>query len=247
MDVNAEIIDAPTPDGEMAVLRTRPAADGSWPKVLVVHDGPGIRTATREFSAKLAAEGYDVVVPDLYHRHGRLIGFEPHERAADPSVNERMGAMVRSLTDEGIRADLDAGLDAVGARPDEPIGLIGFCLGARGVFRALMRAPERFVVGAMWHPSFLADDKPDSPHLTAAALVQPLFIGVGDADQIQPISVNQPFYDAVDGLAHVTREVFSGADHAYTWPDHPTYHEQASTRSFERTLALFREHLPAAG
>ena len=245
MDVGSEIVDANTPDGEMAVLRTRPASDGASPRVLVVHDGPGIRTATREFSAKLAAEGYEVIVPDLHHRHGRLIGFEPHERAADPSLNERMRGMVRSMTDANIQTDIDAALGAVGAAPDERLGVIGFCLGARGAYRALMRAPERFVAGAMWHPSFLADDKPDSPHLTAGDLAQPLFIGVGDADQIQPIAVNQPFFDAVDGLAHVTREVFPGADHAYTWPDHPTYDERASTRSWAHTTTLFEQHLRA--
>ena len=245
MDVSSEIVDASTADGEMAVLRTRPAEDGKWPLIILVHDGPGIRTATREFSAKLAAEGYEVIVPDLRHRHGRLIGFEPHERAADPSLNERMRGMVRSMTDANIQTDIDAALGAVGSAPDERLGVIGFCLGARGAYRALMRAPERFVAGAMWHPSFLADDKPDSPHLTAGDLAQPLFIGVGDADQIQPIAVNQPLFDAVDGLDHVTREVFPGADHAYTWPDHPTYDERASTRSWAHTTTLFEQHLRA--
>jgi carboxymethylenebutenolidase len=33
--------------------------------------------------------------------------------------------------------------------------------------------------------------------------------------------------------------VFEGADHGYTWPDHPTYDERAATVSFERTTAIF--------
>ena len=52
----------------------------------------------------------------------------------------------------------------------EPAGCIGFCLGARAVFRTMMRLPDQFTAGAMWHPSFLVDGEPDSPHLTAHQL-----------------------------------------------------------------------------
>lgn len=240
MEVRAEIVDAETPSGVMAILRKTPVGEGPWPKVVMFHDGPGIRNATHAFSAKLAGEGYDVLVPDLFHRHGRLIGFEPPR---SQEVMDRMMGMVRSLTDDGIQSDLDATLDALGVQPGERLGVIGFCLGARAVFRTLVRFPERFVVGAMWHPSFLVDDTPDSPHLTVSTLVQPLFIGVGDADQVQPIALHQPFFDTVGSLDNVEFEVFPGADHGYTWPDHPTYDEHAATRSFERTAALFEEHL----
>jgi carboxymethylenebutenolidase len=242
MDVDSEIIDASTPSGSMAILRRRPR-QGTWPYVVMFHDGPGVRNATHEFAAKLAAEGYDVVVPDLYHRHGRLIGFEPHERKADPTLVDRLWEMLRSLTDDGIQADLDATLETLEIPPTEQLGVIGFCVGARAVFRTLMRLPERFVAGAMWHPSFLADDQPDSPHLTANRLARPLFIGIGDADRMQPIEQHQPFLAAVEPLAHVDLQVFPGADHAFTWPDWPTYDENAASRSFDRTTSLFQHHL----
>ena len=54
------------------------------------HDGPGTANAMHIFAAKLAAEGYDVAVPDLYHRHGRLI-YESHEREADPTLVDPCG------------------------------------------------------------------------------------------------------------------------------------------------------------
>lgn len=240
MDVQAEIVDVDTPSGPMAILRKRPAGDGPWPKVVMFHDGPGIRNATHAFATKLASDGYDVVVPDLFHRHGRLIGFEPPR---SQEVMDRLMGMVRSLTDDGIQSDLDVTLDAAGVGPSDRLGVIGFCLGARAVFRTLERRPEQFVVGAMWHPSFLVDE-PNPPHLAAADLDQPLFIGVGDADQVQSIERHQAFFDAVAPLDNVDVEVFPGADHGYTWPDHPTYDENAATRSFAQTTALFRSYLP---
>ena len=243
MDVLSEIVETSTPAGPMAILRKRPAGGGNWPRVVMFHDGPGVRSATHEFAVKLAAEGYEVAVPDLYHRHGRLIGFEPHERAADPTLVDRLWELLATLTDDGIQADLDVTLEALAIEPGERLGVIGFCVGARAVFRTLMRLPEQFVAGAMWHPSFLADDAPDSPHLTAGDLTRPLFIGIGDADEIQPIEMHRRFFDAVGPLDHVEIEVFPGADHAFTWPGWPTYDENAASRSFERTTTLFRTHL----
>jgi carboxymethylenebutenolidase len=247
VDVDAEIIDADTPAGPMAILRKRPAAAGSWPKVVMFHDGPGIRNATHAFAAKLAAEGYDVVVPHLYHRHGRLIGYAPAERAADPTLVDRLWELLRSLTDTGIQDDLDATLVAIGAGRDERLGTIGFCVGARAVARTLSRLPDRFVVGAMWHPSFLVDDEPDSPHHRAGGIRQPLFIGIGDADQMQPVAAHRAFFDAVAPLPHVEVEIYPGADHGYTWEGWPTFDAGAAEGSFAKTRRLFATHLPAPG
>ena len=227
----------------MAILRKLPDGAGSWPTVVMFHDGPGIRNATHEFAAKLAAEGYEVAVPDLYHRQGRLIGYELHERETDPTLVDRLWELLRSLTDDGIQADLDATLEALEVDGNQRLGVIGFCVGARAAFRSMMRLPGRFAAGAMWHPSFLADEEPDSPHLSADRLAVPLFIGIGDADRMQPIELHQRFFDAVAGLDHVTIEVFPGADHGFTWPGWPTYDHPAATTSFQRTIALFGRHL----
>ncbi len=225
----------------MAVLRKRPDRPGRWPVVAMFHDGPDIRTATHQFAAKFAGHGFDVVVPDLYHRHGRLLGWELHEREADPSIIDRLWQLLGSLTDDGIQADLDAVLAVVEASPDQPMATIGFCVGARAVFRTMMRLPDRFTVGAMWHPSYLVDDAPDSPHLTAHQLRGRLFIGIGEDDQMQPLAAHQPFLQAVAALPGVHVETYPGADHGYTWPGWPNFDQAAADASFAATLALFDE------
>jgi carboxymethylenebutenolidase len=243
VEVGAEIVDAETPDGPMAILRKAPVGAAAVPTVVMFHDGPGIRGATHEFATKLAAQGYQVLVPDLYHRHGRLIGFELADRAADPSLEDRLWEMLGSLTDNGIQMDLRATLDRLVPDDSEPLATIGFCVGARAVFRTLERHPDRFVVGAMWHPSYLADEEVDSPHRTAADVRQPLYVGIGDADQVQSIADQQGFFDAVAPLSNVEVEVFPGVDHAFTWPGWPNHDEAAAERAFAKTLALFAAHL----
>jgi carboxymethylenebutenolidase len=243
MDVREQTIDTETDDGPMAVVVTRPVDDppggGDWPTVLYFIDAPGVRPATREFMARLAGHGYRVVTPDLHHRHGRLLHFEPKDFAADPDARPAVMSWIASMTDDQIQHDGQRALAAAGVAGDEPYAVIGFCLGARAVVRAMERDPERVRCGAGWHPSFLADDEPDSPHVTADQLSQPLYLGIGEADQVQSIEMHQRFLDAVADLDHVEVLTFPGADHGYTWPGYPTYDENAAETSWARTLAMF--------
>ena len=246
-----------TSDGEpMAVLRKRPSSAGPHRKVVVFHDAPGIRGATHAFCRRLAGRGYDVIVPDLHHRHGRLIGFSPADVADDPAAQPRIRELLAALTDDGIQQDLDAALDAVGVRrpstghgePVEPgadrperIHGIGFCIGARAVFRTMMRLPEQFEAGAMWHPSYLVDDSDRSPHLTAGELPGSLYAGFGEADRLMSVASMRPFISAVAVAGNrVEIDVLPGADHGYTWPDSPSHNEDAADQAWSRTLALFQ-------
>ncbi len=239
MDVTEETIDTTTDDGDMAVVVTRPVADGDHPVVLVYIDAPGLRPATREWMARMASHGYVVVTPDLHHRHGRLLHFEPADFAADADARPTVMGWIASMTDDQIAHDGERGLDAAGVPADGAHAVVGFCLGARAVVRAMERQPDRVVAGAGWHPSFLADDEPDSPHLTAGGLRQPLYLGIGEADQVQSIEMHQRFLDAVADLDHVDVRTFPGADHGYTWPGYPTYDEAAAETSWTATLAMF--------
>ena len=239
METSEQIIDTTTTDGDMAVLITEPTAAGDWPTVLLFIDAPGVRPATHAFASKLASEGYRVVTPDLHHRHGRLCNAIDTAPPEGSSSQEMVWGWIASMTDDQIRSDADDALAAANVAPDAPLATIGFCLGARAVYRRMTAEPERVVAGAMWHPSFLADDEPDSPHLTAAELGTPLYVGIGTADQVQSIEMHQRFFDAVAPLDHVEVEIFDGADHGFTWPEHDNYHPAASDGSWEKTRVLF--------
>lgn len=225
----------------MAVLVIEPSDTGQeWPTVLLFIDAPGIRSATHAFGGKLAAEGYRVVAPDLHHRHGRMLDAHGTEPPAGSTVQEMVWGWIGSMTDDQIQHDADRALAAVGMADHDPIVTIGFCLGARAVFRRMMAEPERVRAGAAWHPSFLADDDSDSPHLTAHRLANPLYLAIGDADQVQSIAMHQPFLDAVEPLDHVTVEIFEGADHGFAWPGAPNYHQVAADGAWKATTELFR-------
>ena len=244
LEIQESILETISDDEPLAVPRARPASGGPHPLVVLFMDRPGIRPALHAFGRRLAGNGYDVIVPDLYHRHGRMIGFGPADMGADPDAPQKLSVLMASLTDQGIQDDLDAALDAVAVdRPEgsmESVGCVGFCLGARAVFRTMMRLPGQFTAGAMWHPSFLVDDRPDSPHLSASGLAGSLYVGFGEADQMMSVASMRPFIGAVSDLDdRVVIDILPGANHGYTWPDAPSYNESAAERAWSQTLALF--------
>lgn len=241
MDVLQDMIDVDSDAGPMAVLHTRPAT-GPSRRVGIFFDAPGIRDVTHTFCQKLAAEGYDVVVPDLYHRHQRLFHATTAMADADPTLRPRMGELMATLVDAEIQQDMADAMAGVGW-DDSPVGCIGFCLGARAVHRAMTGRPATFVAGSMFHPSFLADDKDDSPHLSVGELTGGLHIGIGTADEIQSIAMHQRYFDGIASMPNVELTIFDGADHGFTWPGGANHHAEASTTCFAKTMALFDERL----
>ena len=246
METRQEIIDTTTDDGDMAVLVTRPAGPapedapgGHWPAVLMFIDAPGIRSATREFTSRLAAAGYLVITPDLHHRQGRLLNALDTTPPDGVTTQEMVWGWIAAMTDEQIQHDGDRALAAAGVDEHTPIVTIGFCLGARAVVRRMLRDGDRVRAGACWHPAFLADDEPNSPHLSAAQQTQPLILGIGDPDPVQSIAMHQRFLDVVEPLDHVRVDIYAGADHGYTWPGFPNHHEAAAEGSWAATTEMF--------
>ena len=247
-EVTESILETVSDAEPLSVPRATPAAGGPHPVVVMFQDRYGIRDAMHAYARRLAGHGYDVIIPDLYHRHGRMIGYSHDQANADPEAHPRLNQLMASLTDDGIQNDLDAALDALAAeRPAgslQTAGCVGFCLGARAVFRTMMRLPGQFVAGSMWHPSFLVDDGPDSPHLSAGRLAGSLYAGFGEADQMMTVASMRPFIDAVSVLGdRAVIDILPGADHGYTWPDAPSYSESGAERAWSQTLRLFEAAL----
>ena len=167
---------------------------------------------------------------------------EPEQAAADPSLRGNVKGWIAAMTDEQIQRDIDQALAATGV-VHSSLGTIGFCLGARAVVQAMTRLPDQFVCGAGWHPSFLADNKADSPHRTPEQIVGDLYLGIGDADQVQSIAMHQRFLDATAEMPNVDVDIWAGADHGFTWPGYATYNKAASEGSWTKTIAMFERNL----
>src|SRR5687768_10863097 len=105
-------VDVPVGDGATAgaSLHT-PDGSGPWPGVIMYPDAGGAREVFRQMGDRLAAEGYVVLVPDIYHRSG---GYEPFSMAtafSDPAERRRLGRLMGSLTSARVVEDATAFAD----------------------------------------------------------------------------------------------------------------------------------------
>src|ERR1700734_3435959 len=117
-----------TIDGPCTTEVVPPEGTGPWPAVIVFFDAGGLRPAQTRIAERIAAEGYVVVQPDLFHRAPPLT-----ELLGGPVTLAAMGkgfqdAELRgkfmgtyylpALAYENLTKTVGAVLEHVAARPD---------------------------------------------------------------------------------------------------------------------------------
>jgi carboxymethylenebutenolidase len=229
----------------------KPDGDGPFPVVVFFHHGPGFDDGSQQLVQLIADRGYYVAAIDRYHRFEPWVRFDM-AKARDPKNPEnperqRMMSMLFGTTDEQVEEDVSALLADLQSEPaagDGAMGCIGYCIGARSVLRTMANHPDVFLAGVGLHPSFCATDDPDSPHLAVPSLPGRLYIGIGEADQMQSVEMNKPLIAAVDELGdRGTVEIHPGADHGFAVPGSPAYQEAAASRSYDHAFAMFAQAL----
>lgn len=231
----------PSPSGDLGIHVVRPDGDGPFPVVVFFHHGPGLDDGAKKTMERLADWGYYVVSHDRYHREHSW--YTMASRSEEEIA--KMFALVLGTSESQVSEDLGAVLDwlpsdAAAARG--PMGVVGYCIGARSALCTIRERPEQFRAAAGLHPSFCTTDAPDSPHLGVAPYTGSLYIGFGSADTMQPASANGPLIDATRALAKGIADVHDGADHGFAVYGR-AYHEAAADASYAHIRKMFDAEL----
>jgi carboxymethylenebutenolidase len=132
----------------MDAVVVQPTAAGPWPGILYPFESYGLTDHMVQNAEKTAAQGYVVIVPDLYHRLGRL-RTAPYWEFQGTWTSQPYPILARvlmwQLRNDEIFDDLDAARDHLKSlptvRPDR-VAAIGSWMGARiALFYATLR-PE---------------------------------------------------------------------------------------------------------
>ncbi|MEU9516658.1 dienelactone hydrolase family protein [Micromonospora sp. NPDC048169] len=236
-------VDVPTPDGTADAYLAVPEAAGPFPPVLLFMDAFGLRPRVAEMAAMIAARGYVVLAPNLFHRSGRAPLVDLGALADDSrraALFERIGPMMAALTPDAVARDTAAYLDFLAARPDVapgPAVITGYCMGGTNALRAIEALPDRIAAVAAFHAGRVVTDAPDSPHLAVGAVTGELYFGHADADPSMTAEQIATLEKTLDAAGVTYRsEVYAGARHGYTQSDTPMYDEPATRRHW---TALF--------
>jgi carboxymethylenebutenolidase len=138
-------MDVITPDGLMSAYEVIPDGEHRRPAILFLMDGLGYRTTLKIMAERLASHGYHVLLPDLYHRAGRHVHFEPSVMTQPEKLVE-LRKLVGNLTPDMVVSDLAACLDVLASRANvDPtrVGALGYCMGGRSDVLRLSWTGER--------------------------------------------------------------------------------------------------------
>jgi carboxymethylenebutenolidase len=240
-------VTVPTPDGPCPATLHVPARPA--PGVILYPDAAGARETFRRAADRLAAEGYAVLLPDVYHRSGAWRPFDAATVFSDEPERARLMTMARSVTAEMTTRDAGAFLEFLAGRPEVAgarVGTFGYCMGGRAALLVAGRFPERVGAVASFHGGRLADDAdPDSPYRLADRLQAAVYVAAAQDDPSFPPEQYARLEAALSaaGVDH-TMEVYPAA-HGFAVPDNPTYDPAAEERHWAALAALFGAHLSA--
>jgi carboxymethylenebutenolidase len=238
--VTGALIEVPVPDGAAEAWVSRPDDTGPHPGVLLFMDAFGIRPQIRTMAERIAGWGYVVLAPNVFHRSGTIAELEPTVDLREPEEREhairsamgRVGALTPDLAERDVPAYVDALRALPGVAPG-PIGVTGYCMGARLAVRAAGLRPDAVAACGGFHGGGLATEDDDSPHRGLARAKAAFCFGHADHDRSMGPEAIARLDRALDdaGLEHVT-EVYAGAPHGYTMADTSSYDEAAAERHY---------------
>ncbi|MEU2955684.1 dienelactone hydrolase family protein [Streptomyces xanthochromogenes] len=246
MAVRGSAVDIPTQDGMADAYFVHPDGDGRHPAVLLYQDAFGPRPALNAMADRLAAEGYAVLVPNVFYRQGRspVVPLPAHIDHDNRGVLfAELGPLMQGLTPDLVVADAHAYLGWLADCPqaaDGPVGITGYCMGARLALYTAGSYPDRVAAVGGFHGGRLATDQPDSPHLAAATMTAEAYFGHADQDESMPLAQQELLEKALTEAGVIHRcEVYQGAGHGYTQSDTSEFDPEATERHWAALLDLF--------
>ena len=210
---------------QLAGYLARPAGDGPFAALVVVHEAFGLNDDIRAIARRFASAGYLALAVDLFSGRNQIV------------CMFRMigGLLLKSLDHGGVR-DLKAALTYLAQQPGadpKRLGAVGFCLGG-SLSIAWACTDDRLKAIA---PYYAMNPRP----LDAVARACPVVGSYPDPDFTTKAG------RALDGALdqyQVPHDIktYAGAKHSF-FNAGRNYQADAAQDSWDRVLAFFKEHI----
>ena len=240
-------VEVRTPDGTVEAQFYCPEGSGPWPGIILYTDILGVRPASQDMAKGFSAEGYCVLLPNLFYRESDMPIFSFQPAFGEEKTMARVGELRKSLDTEAAYKDGAAYADFLLAQPEvkKPVvGAVGYCMGGTMAIRAAGVAPDKIGAVASFHAGNLVTDAPDSPHLLAPKIKARLLFGWAVEDRTMPSEAIEKLKSALDAAGvRYEGEVYEGARHGWTMRDHHVYNQAQAMRAWTKTVAFFKDAL----
>lgn len=223
----------------------RPAAPGSRPAMIVIHEAGGLGEHIRDVTNRFANLGYVTLGVDLYTREG-----------GPPPMDDLQAMMKRllAMSDETVLRDLEGAADYLRTRDDVTgrVGCIGFCMGGRYTL-LFACASDRLDVAVDCWGGFVdrstpeersTPERPTPPLELAEKLHCPLLAAVGAEDQNPSPEIGTQLRKRAGASGQEVKvDVYDGAGHAFFADYRPTYRPAAAAELWAEIVPFLARHL----
>jgi carboxymethylenebutenolidase len=218
--------------GSVLAYLARPVKAGKYPGIIVISDNAGLVDHFRDVARRYAKQGYVVLVPDIFSRHGGTAKINPKGTGVS---NFRELAPTDTVTEH-----IDAGFSYLKVLPDvrgNRLGLTGFCGGGEMAFAAATKVRGLNALVVFYGAS------PD-PLDRVKDIQAPVLAHYGEKDP--GITKGVPATEAAMRKYNksYTYKIYPGAQHAFFHDLRPDrYDAEAAKEAWNRTLEFFNKNL----
>jgi carboxymethylenebutenolidase len=203
---------------------------------------PGYDAPTKEITRRFAAEGYNAVMPNLYHREAP--GASPDDAAATARAQG-------GVPDERLVGDVAGAMAYLKSLPNSngKVGTIGYCSGGRQSFLAAVSLDLDAAVDC--YGAFVVGNPPEGMPLKIGPIVDktpnlscPLLGLFGEEDHYPSPEHVAELADALKA-AGKTYEFYSypNTGHSFFSVNRPAYRVEAANEGWERIFAFYGKYL----
>jgi len=240
-------VEIPMRNGSSEGFLYCPDGTDRWPGILYLTDIGGIRPANCEAAARLAKEGYAVLMPNVFYRTGGTPLQPPIRSLSGEAAKQRLAELSQPLTPEAMEeydSTYIAFLRSQDCIRNGTMGVVGYCFTGKMAMHAAATSPDTIAAVASFHGGGLFTDAPTSPHLTLPRIKARLYFAHATNDRSMPEEAIAKLEQALASWGgKYESETYKGAHHSWTSSDSPVYNPPQAERAFHKLLELLRTTL----
>ncbi len=235
-----------TRDGICDTFVVHPDRGSPFPAILFYMDGAGVREELRDMARRLASAGYYVMLPNFFY-HFNVSDLGPINLDTSSAWYQSILKYSRDLNTAIILSDSAAVFEFADRQEMVKKGLmgcVGYCMTGGYSVSAAAHFSDRIAAAAAFCGTSMVTDNPDSPHLSVQDIKGELYVGWAEKDRFIPQEKITVFAEALSQAGtNAEVETYSGAQHAFMFPQRYSYSKLDAEQHWARLLSLFRRRL----
>ena len=241
-EITTQDIKVNSGDVQIDAHLAQPAAEGTYPGVIVIQEVFGVNSHIKDVSQRFAKEGYIAIAPAIYQRQAP--GFAVGYTAEDLEEGRKYKQQTKASE---LLNDIQSTINYLKSLPqcNGTFGSIGFCFGGHVVYLAAT-LPD-IQATASFYGAGIATETPGGGEATITRtkdIKGTIYAFFGTEDPLIPL-------DQVDQIEaelknqNIPHRIFryDGADHGFFCDQRASYHPTAAQDAWERVKGLFQETL----